>query len=131
MEAVDITQLREAEDRVHPRFANLLYEIGENHMGGLTFQLTFTDGKVADYGFGSGLFRDFLEFPIGYSAREILELDFLSRRKSDFPREFGVREDYLFCFVPDNQIMHQARTHPYEGTRSMGRRRELEETFWN
>jgi hypothetical protein len=63
LEATNIRTIIPSEDRIPPRFANMLYELGENHMGGLTFQLTFSDGKVANYGFGSALFRDFLEMP--------------------------------------------------------------------
>lgn len=130
LDSSTIRSFKESEDRIPFRFANLLYEIGENHMGGLTFQLTFSDGKVADYGFGSGLFRDFLEMPPAHRPQDIVELDFLSRRKGDFPGNLGVHEDYAFCLIPDGQLPHPPEVRSSERGQWIRRTTELEQTMW-
>jgi hypothetical protein len=130
LDSSTVQVFRESEDRIPFHFANLLYEIGENHMGGLTFQLTFSDGKVADYGFGSGLFRDFLKMPPAYRPQDILELDFLSRKKGDFPGNLGVQEDYSFCFIPDSQLPHPPEVRSSESEQWIRRATELEQTIW-
>lgn len=122
-----ILAIGESEDRIPPKFANLLYAMGENHMGGLTFQLTFGDGNVANYGFGSGLLRDFLQLPQGYKPTDIMELDFMYGKKKTLGGEFGVHEDHFLCFFPDEQVPHQ----PARDSWTKLTRKDLEARSWS
>jgi len=66
----DVADIQESPMRLPVQFANQVYKAGESAMGAHVFTVLFADGSKQAYGSGSAV--DFLPFPDGKSAKDIV-----------------------------------------------------------